>query len=197
MNILILCQRKCSTIDSNVEKTIKIIKNFVEKQNPNITNFNYTFITPGTSNDQNPNCADVFMIFDMFTQQTLNWVKQNQNKYDSVILHTCPSPLFNPSFWFGIAKVLTNKGLLYMTTIKPINPILINLTLKLIDNKYENLAKFNKESIEMINLLFNRTQNELIKKTNVDMTNVYKILITYNCKNKVDGLLKIFPLLPE
>lgn len=204
MKVLILCQRKfTSTIQHDkVKKIVYKISKFIEEQYDGIVDVEYTFLTTCMVDDP-PDCADIKMNFNMYNEQTYNWVHNNKKNFDAIILNTCPTPLFPLHFWYGMWELLIDGGRLYLTAFdrglsyfKGDDNV---FSLYFRDGKDPD-AKFGlpiKPKIKIgIYAMFNQIHNQyLTKKHYVRDSDIYYYLLNEACT--AGSFEKLFPILPK
>lgn len=191
--VLVLCQRKCSDIDKKVENTVVNIKKFLKEKFGKENNFTYTFLTDGMVGDRNPRCIDVIMKFDMYTQKTLQWVKNNENLYDIIIMNTCPFVFLSQEFWYGIWRLLSKKGKIFMTAFS--DKRMLNISLDLTIGGSSGIVRLKPNILEMIYLLFDiDKKNKMMVRKDVNMDDVFSKLL--DCTYESNNLEKVFFILP-
>lgn len=191
-NVLVLCQRKCSKVDKRVENTVINIKNFVKENFGRKNNFTYTFLSDGMITDTDHECIDVIMRFDMSTEKTVRWVKNNENFYDIIIINTCPFYWLPIEFWYGMWKVLSEKGKLFLTVFSSTRKLNITLNLTHGDSTLPPIRKLNPEILEFIHLLFDiDKENKILIRKDTNIDDAVCILL-----NNSDNLDKMFHFLP-
>ena len=133
----------------------------------------------------------------MYTQETREWVKDNEKVYDIIILNTCPFSLLSREFWYGMWKVLSKKGKIFMTAISDKNSN-FNLTLGLTigDNSIDfKIRTIDLDLLEFIRLLFDiDKKNKMLIRKNVNIDNVFSVLL--ECTDENNNLDKLFVILP-
>uniref|UniRef100_A0A6C0LVV4 Uncharacterized protein n=1 Tax=viral metagenome TaxID=1070528 RepID=A0A6C0LVV4_9ZZZZ len=200
MEILVLCQRK----KSNTKDTQKIlivnekIVNFVKNIYPRRSH-KYTFLTNCLPEDTNSDCADVKMNFDMMKEQTRNWVNINKNKFNLIIMNTCPVSLFPAHFWYGMYKLLENdESRIYMTsfTENKGSNITSDAITDLLHSKKSSIRPIRGIPLKSVNVLFDTSSgNYLLKKKNNHV--IFTYLIRESCSDYNNNLIEIYTILPK
>ena len=194
MKILILCQRKQSTVDTDkLLKANNNIKAFVESIYP-FSNHDYTFLTD-CPREKNTCAADVKMNFDMMNEQTQNWVNINIGSFDLIIMNTCPVSLFRVDFWYGMYKLLKVNSRLYITNFSSNGGL--NITSDVFIDGAEKMTIIQPvkgEPLKAVNVLFDVSFGDFLLKNNEKEN---PVIFTYLIKQSCHRIREIYPILPE
>jgi hypothetical protein len=115
--VLVLCQRKAGKdLDP---KVITNLESYIDSICPNA---NITYLTNLGSLQ---GTADIILNLDSRNVEAIRFVKLNKNKYDFIILNTCPFPYMS---YYMIYNLLKDTGRMIMTASTPIDFKILNMT---------------------------------------------------------------------
>ena len=201
VNVLILCQRKQAgdtnpTDAEEVAITVKGIKDYMELQIPERPK-RYTFMSGGIEKSR-ITLVDIPESVSMKKSSMRSWVDRNIGVYDVIILNTCHLPSMSPLDFYGMNRVLENRGRLYITNFSRsfVEKGSVVDTISFLEKKESSLKTHNPHLIPTLHQLFHFEEYPYLTKIDNPSSDLWIPIIKWACRKPYENLRAVIDYQP-